>query len=212
MDVLFKKLQLKENYNAAVIHLPDDLGPLFNNFPTNSEPSKRLSTGLDFVLTFARSKKDIDKLIPLMIKRIKTESVLWICYPKKDSGIDSDLSRNESWFAVAEFGYRPVSQISIDDKWSAVRIKPAANVKRKNASGLDKYINPKTREITLPEELNMLLLNNKKANQFFNALSFTNKKEYVTWIMNAKKEETKQNRLKSTIEKLINGKKNPTEK
>jgi len=58
----------------------------------------------------------------------------------------------------------------------------------------------------------LLLEKNKKAKEFFNSLSFTNRKEYVTWIVSAKREETKQKRLKELINKLVEGKKNNSEK
>jgi len=48
--------------------------------------------------------------------------------------------------------------------------------------------------------------------EFFSSLSFTNQKEYVTWIEGAKKEETRKRRLETALEKLLAGKKNPSEK
>ena len=44
---------------------------------------------------------------------------------------------------------------------------------------------------------------------FFETLSFTNKKEYVEWIVTAKREETRNNRIEGTIERLLKGWKNP---
>lgn len=52
----------------------------------------------------------------------------------------------------------------------------------------------------------------KQAADFFNSLSFTHKREYVEWIIGAKKEETRQIRMQTTIEKLTAGKKNYNEK
>jgi len=57
-----------------------------------------------------------------------------------------------------------------------------------------------------------LFSKNKKAFLFFNTLAFTHKREYVEWILSAKREETRQNRLKITMEKLAAGKKNINEK
>ena len=68
------------------------------------------------------------------------------------------------------------------------------------------------RLITLPEELVVLLEKNKKAHDFFYQLSYTNKKEYVQWIESAKKPQTKQERLSKTLEKLVFGLKNPSQK
>lgn len=64
----------------------------------------------------------------------------------------------------------------------------------------------------MPENLQILLIKNKNAATFFNSLAFTNRKEYVEWILSAKKEETKQKRLTESIEKLSAGKKNPSGK
>lgn len=64
----------------------------------------------------------------------------------------------------------------------------------------------------MPDDLSRLFQENKAAFRFFEELSFTNKKEYVLWITEAKKEETREKRLTATIEKLNTGKKNPSEK
>lgn len=55
-------------------------------------------------------------------------------------------------------------------------------------------------------KLQPLALNN------FNKLSYSNQKEYVLWILTAKLEKTRINRLAKLIEKLLNNKKNPSEK
>ncbi|HEX8316139.1 MAG TPA: YdeI/OmpD-associated family protein, partial [Flavisolibacter sp.] len=49
----------------------------------------------------------------------------------------------------------------------------------------------------------------KKENAFFAKLSFTNKKEYVEWIINAKREDTRAARVKESVERLAKGWKNP---
>ena len=68
------------------------------------------------------------------------------------------------------------------------------------------------RNVIVPNELKKEFSKSKKAEQFFNSLSYSNRKEYVRWIEEAKKEETKLNRLKMTIEKLLAEKRNPSEK
>jgi bifunctional DNA-binding transcriptional regulator/antitoxin component of YhaV-PrlF toxin-antitoxin module len=68
------------------------------------------------------------------------------------------------------------------------------------------------RIIEIPNDFNELLKENPDLSKFFESLSFTNRKEYIRWIESAKKEETRKNRLDQCIEKLINHKKNPSEK
>ena len=63
------------------------------------------------------------------------------------------------------------------------------------------------RVVELPEELERAFKTEKEAKAFFGKLSYTHQKEYVTWINDAKKEETRQARVIKTIEMLKKGKK-----
>jgi len=58
------------------------------------------------------------------------------------------------------------------------------------------------RLIELPPDLAKELKKDKEAKAFFDKLSYTHQKEYVTWINEAKKQETRQNRILKTLEML----------
>ncbi len=62
------------------------------------------------------------------------------------------------------------------------------------------------RTVDVPADMAKLLSSNKKAGDFFDSLSFTHKKEYVQWITDAKKEETRANRLEKALKLLECGK------
>jgi Bacteriocin-protection, YdeI or OmpD-Associated/Domain of unknown function (DUF1905) len=61
------------------------------------------------------------------------------------------------------------------------------------------------RVIEIPKDLMKELKKDKEAKTFFDKLSYTHRKEYVTWVTEAKKEETRQNRIVKTIEMLKEG-------
>lgn len=63
------------------------------------------------------------------------------------------------------------------------------------------------RVVELPEGLKRAFKSEKDAKVFFETLSYTHQKEYVSWINEAKKEETRQARIIKTIELLKKGKK-----
>ena len=63
------------------------------------------------------------------------------------------------------------------------------------------------RLVEVPADLLKELKKDKEAKARFDKLSYTHQKEYVTWINEARKEETRQNRILKTIELLKNGKK-----
>jgi hypothetical protein len=58
------------------------------------------------------------------------------------------------------------------------------------------------RVIEVPAELKKAFKNEKEAKNLFEKLSYTHQKEYVKWINEAKREETRQNRIAKTIEML----------
>jgi hypothetical protein len=68
------------------------------------------------------------------------------------------------------------------------------------------------RLVEIPDDLKKKFSQSKKAEAFFNSLSYTNRKEYVVWITTAKKPVTREKRLSDTIQKLLQGKKNPSQK
>jgi hypothetical protein len=63
------------------------------------------------------------------------------------------------------------------------------------------------RLLELPADLLKALRKDKEAKAFFDKLSYTHRKEYVTWITEAKREETRLNRIGKAIEMLKQGKK-----
>ena len=65
---------------------------------------------------------------------------------------------------------------------------------------------PRPRDLTIPEYFREALRKNKKAATTFEGFSYTNKKEYVDWLTEAKREETRSQRLKTSIGWLAEGK------
>lgn len=59
------------------------------------------------------------------------------------------------------------------------------------------------RLVEVPADLKKLFTKNKKAKEIFDGMSYTHRKEYVNWINEAKKEETRQRRLIKAIEMLL---------
>jgi hypothetical protein len=68
------------------------------------------------------------------------------------------------------------------------------------------------RTVIIPDDLKKLFLKNRRAEAFYTTLSYTNRKEYVSWITSAKKIETRERRLNDTIRKLNAGLINPSQK
>jgi len=209
-----QKLKIKEGFALLTINAPSEFKKNIGPLPA---AVKILTDGKKYnqVHWFVMNKAQLEKELENVLDLIKDEIVLWIYYPKGSSGIQTDLTRDKGWDKLLKHDELTwISLISFDDTWSTFgsRLKTETDKKRETRPKerpLFDYVDPKTKTARLPDDLATLLKKNKKQEEFFNTLSFTNKKEYIEWIVTAKREETRNERLKGTVERLGKSWKNP---
>jgi hypothetical protein len=216
--MLSKKLHLKPGMRVALANAPAAFS--LRDLPAGVIQVKRLAPDLDVVLLFATTQKELKAQWPKALAAVKQAGALWVSYPKKSSGIETDLGMGE-WDVGQDTGWNPVAMVAIDDTWSAVRFR--------HAPGLDAVRQARQREsirdsdgtvcvdrvkriVTPPRDLQARLAKSSAARQAFAELSFSHRKEYVVWILEAKKPETRSARVAKTVEMLAAGKKNPSAK
>jgi hypothetical protein len=77
----------------------------------------------DVVLLFAADRAGLEARLPDVLKTMQEAAILWVAYPKLSSGLAADLSRDVIHALAPTHGLDTVSQIAIDDDWSALRLK-----------------------------------------------------------------------------------------
>ena len=88
---LVKKLGIKPGFNITIVNPPDDLSSNLE-IPvgvTVNAPSRR---SIDFALLFVKCEKDLSKQFAKLARRLKPAGLIWIAWPKKTSGVPTDLS------------------------------------------------------------------------------------------------------------------------
>ena len=219
--MLVKKLHLKPGVRFVVANAPAGFDRTLGRLPAGVTRDKSLTRSLDVVLMFVHNKKELKEQWPRVIASMKADGALWVAYPKKSSGVESDLTMAPDWEVNKNSPWQPVSSIAVDDMWSAVRFRQRPGLEQARATRQEEVvrdadgtvcIDRKNRVITAPWDLERLLNRNANAASLFETLSFTNQREYVTWILEAKKPETRAARLSKTVEMLSKGKKNPSDR
>ena len=215
-NTIAQKLRIKEKDSLLTVNAPPEFKKNLGVLPAGA---KIITTGKDYnqVHWFVQNKAQMLKEMKKVLAMVKENVILWIYYPKGTSKMQTDLTRDKGWEDLLAHGDKLtwISLISFDDTWSVFgcRLKTEADRKKeakpKEEREVFKYVNPQTKEVTLPDDLADILKKNKKEAGLFEALSFTNKKEYIEWVVTAKREETRNERLKGTIERLGKGWKNP---
>jgi hypothetical protein len=126
---LVQKLLMKAGKSVLIINAPEGyltaLGTLPDKATLRTDPN---GESADVIQLFVRNKAELDATAAAAFAAFKDGSVLWICYPKKSGKIKTDITRDHGWEAVKERDFHGVTQLSIDDTWSALRFRPRAEI------------------------------------------------------------------------------------
>ena len=77
----------------------------------------------DVVLLFAPDRAGLEAKLPDVLKKMPATAIFWVAYPKLSSKLAADLSRDIIHALAPKHGLDTVSQIAIDEDWSALRLK-----------------------------------------------------------------------------------------
>ena len=210
------KLKIKPNNTILTLHAPADFKKGLMGLPAGVKISDS-AKDFDQVHWFVTSKAQLEKELSRVMKLLSPGVMVWAYYPKGTSKVQTDLTRDKGWDCLwAESDKLAwINLISFNDTWSVFGFRAKTeqdrkkDAKPKQEREIFKWIDAEKKIVKLPPGLSAALKKNKKGATFFESLSFTNKKEYVEWIVSAKREETKAERIKGTVEKLSKGWKNP---
>jgi hypothetical protein len=219
MNPLAKKLQIKPNKRWLFYNAPGNYLALLEPLAEGTEAKFEPQGNFDGIQLFVTDSKDLIANLKIIAPLLHPDTIFWITYPKKSSGMSSDLEMMGSWYEPKKYGLRTVATASVNETWTAIRMRQEGQSKvsefgneeiKKNE--YSNFIDLDNRQIILPPDMKEVLEQSPNALAYYQTLSFTNKKEYVVWILSAKQEKTKTERLAKLVEKLLAGKKNPSEK
>ena len=74
----------------------------------------------EVAIVFADDAASVRKSMETRRGQLERTATIWVAYPKANK---ADINRDSLWPILAEFGMRPISQVAIDDTWSALRFR-----------------------------------------------------------------------------------------
>jgi hypothetical protein len=122
-SALSEKLQVKTGCRIAVLGAPPGYLDLLAPLPEGVRVADALSGQYDIVHAFFEKLDDLLAAVDSLKAALVDGGILWISYPKLTAKRGSDLNRDLIWKALGERGLKAVSQIAVDDVWSAMRFK-----------------------------------------------------------------------------------------
>ena len=112
-----EKLLIKPNATVWPSHADrlDLVGPL----PAGTTTATGMGTA-DVAIVFADDAAGLRKILTRQRAHLAKPTVLWIAYPK---GNRTDVNRDSLWPILSEYGMRPITQVAVDETWSALRFR-----------------------------------------------------------------------------------------
>jgi hypothetical protein len=125
---LLKKLRIQPDQRLLILNPPPGYVESLQPLPTGAQIVDATAEEVDFCHLFATNSAQLAEMLPIALAACKYDGLFWVSYPKKSSKVKSDLSRDLLWELPGATGLRPVTQVSIDQTWSALRFRPSERV------------------------------------------------------------------------------------
>lgn len=119
-----KKLGMKAEMCGLVLAAPDDYLDLLKPLPDGFRILSKASGTYPFVQVFINRLLETAKCAKTFAKHAAPNALLWIAYPKKTSGRDTDLGRDSIREKMSGLGWNAVSIVAINETWAALRFRP----------------------------------------------------------------------------------------
>lgn len=130
---LAKKLGIKEGSRIALVNAPKDFRSALGELPDNVEFVSRPTKSLDIILFFVMSERVLARDFANLAEKLVTNGMIWIAWPKKSSGVTTDLTEQRVQRIGLDAGLVDVKICAIDETWSGLkfvyRLKDRANRK-----------------------------------------------------------------------------------
>ena len=125
---LAQRLVIRHGNRVAPINAPTGYRKALGELPAGVTLTARPADA-DVVLLFVRNRDELAREWPAIAGSVRDSAVVWVSYPKKSGAMTTDLSRDVGWEPVGDTGFEGVSQVAVDETWSALRFKRGAGLR-----------------------------------------------------------------------------------
>jgi len=117
-----KKLGIKPSHRIAFFNLPADVKKeLASEIAACAMVKDGQGSALDFAHIFVANQGELKKQFPAFAKRLAPAGMLWVSWPKKSSGVATDVDENIVRNFGLETGLVDVKVCAVTDVWSGLK-------------------------------------------------------------------------------------------
>jgi len=117
-----QKLGIKPGTTVAAINVPSNYRRLLGKLPSGVTFANRIRAGSNFIHFFTRSRAELAKELNSLRKKIAENGVVWISWPKKSSGVPTDVTEDVIRDIALPIGFVDIKVCAVDDTWSGLKL------------------------------------------------------------------------------------------
>jgi hypothetical protein len=118
---LAKKLGIKDDFRIALLHVPEDVKNELDGAFAKCKIERITSKDLNFIFLFAKSRAGLEMELWPAAKALAPAGMLWISWPKKSSGVATDLTGDVVRQSGLDAGLVDVKVCAVTDVWSGLK-------------------------------------------------------------------------------------------
>jgi hypothetical protein len=119
---LAKKLGIKPGSTLHSVHAPANYLALVAPLPENVTVSRGVVDDLDVVHLFIKTRAELIELLDLYKTKIKQNGAIWVSWPKKTSGILSEMTEDTVREIALPLGLVDIKVCAVDETWSGLKL------------------------------------------------------------------------------------------
>ena len=119
---LARKLGIKPGHRVKTRGAPDDYLDLLAPLPDDVTISARLRGDVDLWHLFTRSRAELRRQLPRCIDEIRRDAMIWVSWPKRSSGVETDVTEDVIREVALPLGVVDVKVCAVDETWSGLKL------------------------------------------------------------------------------------------
>jgi hypothetical protein len=119
-----EKLLIKTGRRVLLVHPPQGYATQMGSLPPGAVLLGAEEVPADIIQVFVADRKDLEAQLPRLKAVLAPNGALWVTYHKGTSRVKTDINRDTINAYAHSLGLEGIAMISIDEDWSALRLKP----------------------------------------------------------------------------------------
>ena len=116
-----RKLGIKPQARVALIGAPYDFDEVLGELPPGVSVRRRARGTFDVIVVFVQKRSELERRLPVLKKALDQAGGLWVAWPKRSSGVATDLGERIVRELGLASGLVDNKVCAIDATWSGLR-------------------------------------------------------------------------------------------